>query len=80
MPRTPSAPRPRWPATQRPQRTRRMCPGRPRGLAVQPSRGPSPRGWPPWPPCWPDPERAPHTPWPRHTQETWLLQSTQRRC
>ena len=56
------------------------APGRPWGLAVQPNKDPSPRDWPPWPPCGPRWERAPHTPWPRHTQETWLLQRTQRQC
>ena len=68
MPRTPRAPYPRRPATRRPQRTRRRRPERPQGLAVQPNKGPSPRDWPPWPPCGPHWERAPHTPWPQHTR------------
>ena len=50
MPRTPGAPRPRWPATQK---ARKRHPERPRGLAVQPNKDPSPRDWPPWPPCGP---------------------------
>ena len=77
MPRTPGAPRPGRPATRRGGRRR---PERPRGLAVQPNKDQSPRDWPSWPPCGPRWERAPHTPWPRHTQETWRLERTQRQC
>ena len=53
MPRTPSAPHPRRLATRRPRRTRRRRPERPRGLAVQPNKGPSPRDWLPCPPVGP---------------------------
>ena len=70
-------PPPRRPATQKATRRRLE---RPRELALQPNKDPSPRNWPPWPPCGPRWERAPHTPWPQHTQETWLLQPTQRQC
>ena len=77
MPCTPGTPRARRPATRR-ARWRR--PERPRGLAVQPNKDPSPRGWPTWPPCGPRWKRAPHTPWLQHTQETWLLQWTERHC
>ena len=76
-PQAAGAPRPKRPAMRR---ARRRRPERPRGLAVQPNKDPSPRDWPPWPPCGPRWERAPHTPWPHHTQETWLLQRTQRQC
>ena len=77
MPRMPGAPRRRRLATQT---ARRRHPGRPRGRAMQPNRDPSPRDWPPWPPCGPRCERAPHTPWPRHTQEIWRLRRTRRQC
>ena len=40
------APRPRRPTTQT---AMRRHPGRPRGPAVRPNKGPSPRGWPPRP-------------------------------
>ena len=76
-PRTPSAPRPRRPTTQT---AMGRHPERPRGPAVRPNKGPSPRGWPPWPPCGPRWEQALRTPWPRRTREPWLHQRTQRRC
>ena len=43
---TPGAPRPRRPTTQTAMRRQ---PEQPRGPAVRPNKGPSPRGWPPWP-------------------------------
>ena len=76
-PRTPGAPRPRRPTTQT---AMRRHPVRPRGPAVRPNKGPSPRGWPPWPPCGPRWERALRTPWPWRTREPWLHRRTQRRC
>ena len=53
---------------------------RPRGPAVRTNKGPSPRGWPPWPLCGPRSEQALRTPWPRRTQEPWLHRRIQRRC
>ena len=44
---------------------------------MQPIRGSSPRDWPPCGPPW---ERAPHTPWPRHTPGTWLPHRIPRPC
>ena len=70
-------PRPRRPTTQT---VRRRHPERPREPAVRPNKGPSPRGWPPWPPSGPRWERAPRTPWPWRTREPWLPQRTQRQC
>ena len=74
-PRTPGAPRPRRPTTQT---AMRRHPERPRGPAVRPNKGPSLRGWPPWPPCGPRWERALRTRWPRRTWEPWLHRLTQR--
>ena len=74
---TPGAHRPRRPTTQT---AMRRHPERPRQPAVRPNKGPSPQGWPPWPPCGPRWERALRTPWPRRTREPWLPQRTQRRC
>ena len=54
-PRTPGAPRPRRSTTQT---AMRRHPERPRGPAMRPNQGPSPRGWPLWPPLLPWP------PWP----------------
>ena len=51
----------------------------PRGWRSSPTRI-HPRGTGPPGPCGPRWERAPHTPWIRHDQETWLLQRTQRQC
>ena len=67
------------PVRPAPGRPRRRRPERPLELAVQPIKGRSPWDWPPWPPCGPPWEQAPHTPWPQHTQESWLLQRTPRR-
>ena len=66
MPPTPGAPRPRRPTTQM---AMRRHPERPRGPAVRPNKGPSPRGRPPWPPCGPRWERALRNQWPRRTRE-----------
>ena len=63
------------PARWRPRGRKRRHPTRPREPAVQFIRGPSPRAWPPCGPLW---ERAPQTPWPRHTPGTWLSQQTHR--
>ena len=69
-------PRPRRPTTQTAMRRQ---PERPRGPAVRPNKGPSPRGWPPWPPCGLRWERA-RTPWPWRTTMPWPHRRTQRRC
>ena len=61
-PRTASAPSPRRSTTQT---VMRRHPERPRGPAVRPNKGPSSRGWPPWPSLRPRWERALRTPLPQ---------------
>ena len=77
MPRTPGAPRPKRPATRRAGRRR---PERPRGLAVQHNKDQSPRDGPPAPPLWAPLGAGSPPSMAQHTQETWLLQRTQRQC
>ena len=49
------------------------APGAVPGAGVAPQHGSIPSGLAPLVLCGPPWERAPHTPWPQHTQETWLL-------
>ena len=71
----PVPPPPRCPTARRPRKGGRRRPTLPCGLAVRPTRDPSPDDRP-LPPCVPPWGWDPHTPWPGHSPGTWRPRQT----